>query len=124
MIKQRPPCESEVGANFTPPRPRGVGGLGGRGGKPAGWGGLALGNRRRGIVGGESSAGNRRRGIGRRASRHSGRAEGEHAQSGCGNVQQPTAKSNNAKRLMAGAGWGIKAPPKCKAVRASQCKGG
>ena len=55
MIKQRPPCESEVGANFTPPRPRGVGGLGGRGGKPAGGGGLLLGSRRLGVVGWESS---------------------------------------------------------------------
>ena len=31
MIDKRPPSESEVGANFIPPRPPGRGGKGGRG---------------------------------------------------------------------------------------------
>ena len=44
MIEKRPPSESEVGANFIPPRPTGRGGKGGRGavferGEGAGGGG-------------------------------------------------------------------------------------
>ena len=39
MIDKRPPSESEVGANFTPPRPTGRGGKGGRGAVSEGaWG--------------------------------------------------------------------------------------
>lgn len=124
MTEKRLPSESEVGANLIPPHPRGVGGQGGRGGKPAGSSGQGSGSSQRGEVSGEQSAGSSQRVAASRASRASGRSEGEQRKSERGNVQQAKAKSNHAKRLMAGAGWGVKAPPKCKAVRASQCKGG
>ena len=63
MTDKRPPSESEVGANLIAPHPRGVGGQGGRGGKPRGQGGQGVGSRQRGVVSGESSAGSRQRGV-------------------------------------------------------------
>ena len=60
--------------------------------KPAGVGGLGLGSRQRGDVSGETLAGESLRGVVSRASRASGRAEGEHAQSGRGNGSKPKPK--------------------------------
>ena len=99
MTEKRPPSESEVGANFKAPHPRGVGGQGGRGGKPSGHGGEGSGSRQRGVVSGESSAGSRQRGV------VSGESSAGIASAGAG-VHRRGQKCEQMQSLVRGRGQG------------------